>query len=114
MPTKPKRKCNYPGCPQLTKETYCEEHDKKVKQSYEADRETAVKRGYTHRWHKVRTWKINKDPMCEWCALKRRTTVADLVHHLDKDSHNNEMDNLISLCTQCHDDIHKDDRFKPK
>ena len=26
MPTKPKRPCGYPGCPNLTDSQYCEEH----------------------------------------------------------------------------------------
>lgn len=40
MPSKPKKPCAYPGCPNLTHDTYCEEHEALRQKQYETD--TAV------------------------------------------------------------------------
>lgn len=38
--------CNEPGCPNLTREGYCEQH-KRTKPAYDQYRESAAKRGIT-------------------------------------------------------------------
>ena len=35
MPSKPKKPCAYPGCPNLTDGRYCPEHQQKVNSNYE-------------------------------------------------------------------------------
>lgn len=117
MPKKPKRACNYPGCPEVTDTTYCDKHDKLVKQRYDKERETAVQRGYTTRWRKIRKMKKNANPLCEICEVEPKGMIVvetELVHHMDKNSQHHEWDNLQSLCRPCHDEIHKGDRFHVK
>ena len=115
MPKRPPKLCNFPGCGEHQVEnSYCEKHWKTVSAKYEKRRETAVKRGYTSRWHKLRKWKLAKNPVCQNCSLKLITTVADIVHHIDKNPKNNKIENLQSLCRYCHDEIHKGDRFVKK
>ena len=38
VPTKPKRPCSYPGCPNLTDGQYCEEHAKQMNRRYTAEK----------------------------------------------------------------------------
>jgi len=114
MPKKPKRYCNYPRCKEKTDTTYCDQHDKLVKQRYDKQRETAVQRGYTTRWAKLRKMKVNRNPLCERCQIDGFITETKLVHHIDKNAKNNDWNNLQSLCKHCHDEIHKGDRFKSK
>lgn len=116
MPKRPNKLCNFPSCPEYqTEKGYCEKHFKIVSAKYEKQRETAVKRGYTSRWHKLRKWKLNKNPLCEICGIRPEGIIvveADLVHHIDKNPKNNKEENLQSLCRHCHDEIHKEDRFR--
>ena len=53
------------------------------------------KRGYLHILH---------DSKCQLCNYK---SISNEVHHKDHDNCNNELDNLILLCKQCHEIIHK-------
>lgn len=111
MPSLPPRRCNYPGCKKkITGRTsYCPEHDKLLKQQYEKTRETAVQRGYTNRWRKIRNTKLQTNPLCERCSK-----IAVLVHHKDHNSKKNEWPNLESLCNKCHEKEHGKDRFRKR
>ena len=117
MPTRPLHPCRHPGCPELldTKEAYCPIHKKIRIDRYEKTREKTVARGYDTRiWGKVRKVKLERNPLCERCEAKGLTTEARLVHHKDRNPHNNDMDNLESLCNACHELEHKSDRFRQR
>jgi 5-methylcytosine-specific restriction protein A len=112
MPHKPPHHCNYPGCPHLTTKRYCPQHQKKADQDYEQGRGTAIERGYDYNWHKIRTLKLNYNPLCERCLLIGRAVIARLVHHKDSNPYNNDDNNLESLCEPCHDAEHKKERWE--
>jgi len=114
MSLAPKRPCARPGCPNLVDKGYCPECQKKVDKNYERTRETAVARGYTHRWQKVRKWKLSRDPLCQPCQKEGRVTQAFMVHHADGNSRNNRSENLVSVCRECHEKIHGPERWKGK
>lgn len=63
------------------------------------------------RWRKVRAFKFKSNPLCEQCLLKGRVTEAQLIHHIipiDVDPNlAYEYDNLMSLCHNCHGEVHK-------
>jgi len=40
--------------------------------------------------------------------------IAALVHHRNRNPRNNEWSNLEALCTACHDEEHRRERFTPK
>ena len=115
MPYLPKKCCVYPNCGMLvpSKERYCEEHAKKVSKDYEQTRETAVKRGYTKRWQKIRKIKLAQDPMCECNACREQRLAANIVHHIDGNPKNNASRNLMSMNDSCHNRLHakRGDRF---
>ena len=53
---------------------------------------------------------LRKFPMkdiCEQCSNK-----ADVRHHKDEDTANNEPGNILFLCHKCHNGIHKKERDK--
>jgi len=108
MPLRPLRECAAPGCRALTRDSRCEAHAVDVKrQRWESDtRETAAERGYGWQWSKVRTYKLKRDPLCSDCDGQGKTEVATAVHHINEDQHDNRMDNLLSLCRECHERRH--------
>ena len=114
MPIKSLHPCNRPGCPQLTRERFCPEHALEAAAESERARETAVQRGYDHRWSKIRIMKLSRDPLCERCLAMGREAPAVLVHHRDRNPKNNAPENHESLCMECHDREHVRDRFKPR
>jgi 5-methylcytosine-specific restriction protein A len=68
-------------------------------------------------WKLVRNAKLNKDPLCEECKRRDKWVSATCVHHIipietATDYHQMQelafrFTNLMSLCYQCHSDIHK-------
>jgi len=66
------------------------------------ERPSAHKRGYTHKWRKLRLMKLANNPVCEMCELRCATDV----HHENKVSDGNDvlchLDDLRSLCRACH------------
>ena len=67
-------------------------------------------------WRNLRKAQLMKQPLCELCLARGKTTLAIDVHH--KDSYLNyngqkryavayDPDNLVSLCKQCHQFLHR-------
>ncbi|WP_069649649.1 HNH endonuclease [Caloranaerobacter ferrireducens] len=128
MPKRPKKPCNYPGCPELVEgnERYCDKH------KYLAEKEKADRNKYydkyirnvrdkkytefyhSKEWEKTRRLVLSRDKgLCQHCLKENKIVFADVVHHiveLKQDwSKRLELDNLISLCHECHNKIHSKD-----
>ena len=58
MPTRPKKPCRHPGCPNLTDERYCSEH------SVDNKRASAHERGYTSKWRRLSKLYLKAHPLC--------------------------------------------------
>ncbi len=101
MPSKPLKPCNSKGCPNLTRERYCEHHQQ-LNQNYDEHRGTAAQRGYGARWQKARTYFLSKHPICVRCI-----DIATVVDHITP--HKGDMNvfwdrsNWQPLCKPCHD-----------
>ena len=109
MPHYPKHPCNYPDCPSLTYDTYCEKHKKLMGKEYELyRRDKTTKKMYSHGWNKIRKRYVASHPYCEECFKKGIIVPVDEVHHIlplaEGGSHDES--NLISLCKTCHAKIH--------
>lgn len=121
MPPKPKRPCNKPGCPNLTTGAYCGKHqaesDKRkseLNQYYDQHQRNQRSRAF----YKSRAWQVARqralardNHVCQECWAKHHIiTLADTVHHrveISKDwSKRLQMDNLVSLCSACHNKRH--------
>ncbi len=117
MPFKPRHPCNFPGCPSITSSRFCPEHERSVKKKYDAERESASERGYDANWHKVSRMHLNEFPLCQECEKHGKITAAILTHHIRRivdGGDRLEWENLESLCVECHDVIHSEDRFNPR
>lgn len=66
MPDKPWRPCGKQGCPNLTKERFCDEHAHMANQ-YDKERGSAAKRGYGRRWQTY-TERFLRQPENAFCA----------------------------------------------
>ena len=114
MPYLPKKRCKYAGCIALTNEKYCEKHKHQVRLSNDRQRTTSSKRGYDYRWQQLREIYLHEHPLCEICEDNRYVNPAALVHHIvpiEQGGDALDMENLQSLCNDCHDKIHKHIRF---
>ena len=74
------------------------------------NRQNSGHRGYDALWQKVRKIKIMRNPTCEQCDKQGVDKIATIVHHIMPiDTHPElrlSMDNLMSLCNECHEEIH--------
>lgn len=76
----------------------------------------------TARWKRLRLVKLKNNPLCEICEKKGITKMADDVHHIqsfmsvdDPEARKAlafDYDNLMSLCDECHSEIHKRKRSR--
>ena len=123
MANKSLKFCAHAGCNELTTEKYCKAHKEEHEQidrdktsRYEKSRGSASSQGYDKDWRRVRLAYLKRNPLCEECLKKDRVTPAVLVHHIKpvKDYLELRLDpnNLMSLCTEHHEEIHGKDRFK--
>ena len=109
MPHKPLKPCRFPGCPNLTSETYCEEHAKKVASDYNKNaRSPDFNKRYGRRWETIRNQYAIAHPLCEMCLKEGKYTPMTEVHHIVPIDcgGTNSWDNLQSLCHSCHEKIH--------
>jgi 5-methylcytosine-specific restriction protein A len=108
MPRKPKRPCSYPGCPRLTDNRYCDEHQRLTDKQYNKFRRNPEHRKrYRRAWKRIRDRYIKAHPLCEECFKNNRLNPAEEVHHiipLAKGGTHDD-DNLMSLCKACHSRI---------
>ena len=73
------------------------------------NRPSAAERGYDATWNRLRKEKLAENPLCEVCEAKGLITPATEVHHIkpvrDYPELRLDMNNLMSTCTPCHDEI---------
>ena len=112
MPYKLKTPCAFPGCSQIIKGAYCEQHRQQRAKELDSSRLSSTDRGYDTSWLKVRKMKLNHNSICEHC----NRVVASLVHHIKPISTHPhlrlDLNNLQSLCNPCHEAIHRGERFR--
>ena len=116
LPWKPKKPCAYPGCKELTKGRYCEQHQKLMDKYYDThERSPVSKKRYGRAWKRIRDSYIGKHPLCEMCLKNNKITLATEVHHIRPLSRGGTHDeeNLMALCKPCHSKItaEMDDRW---
>lgn len=101
MPTRPKRPCPEPTCPNLD----CAEHS--VGKRYNRSRGTSSQRGYDSAWSRfAKVYRIETHPLCAACQREGRTAVTEQVDHIiplsvwKGDMYDES--NLQPLCGPCH------------
>lgn len=106
MAQKPLRPCRHPGCPELTRESYCPRHKPK--------RAARRKSAEYHSWYSLPIWtddlrpaQLLREPFCRACAHRGVRTRATVVDHVQP--HRGDWGLFIdpanhqSLCKHCHD-----------
>lgn len=109
MPSKPKKPCAFPGCPNLTHDAYCEEHAALRQKQYDKyNRSPNHDKKYGNNWRRIRGLYVKKHPLCERCLKEGKITPVEEVHHIIPLSRGgtNQFSNLMSLCQSCHTKIH--------
>jgi 5-methylcytosine-specific restriction endonuclease McrA len=77
------------------------------RRDYDRARGSATARLYDWRWTKASKAHLRADPLCHYCALERRASIATLVDHLYP--HQGDValfwrrDLWVSSCKPCHD-----------
>lgn len=116
MANKPKKPCAKPGCPNLTTEKYCSEHQALISQErkdrhalydkYKRDKKTEefYKSG---EWIIVRQQALIRDKgLCQECLKNKMISIATEVDHIIpikvRWDLRLKLDNLRSLCHKCH------------
>ena len=116
-PTRPLSPCSKNGCSQLVPagQRFCEKHQKAETRRYDKDRGTSTERGYDAAWQRTRAFKANMSPLCEICLQSGDIVPLDIVHHIKPIETHPELrlvlDNLLSVCSRHHEEIHKDERW---
>ncbi len=102
MPWKPKRICSYPGCRELTHDSYCQRHTKHITKQ----RNLRNSKLYNYQWRKESKAYLKAYPWCVSCKKEKRYTPATEVDHIIP--HNNDRalfwdrTNWQSMCKSCH------------
>ena len=105
MAVKTLRPCRKPGCPELTRQGWCDKH------------KPIYQRGESADWHwmygtplwkqRLRPTQLLREPFCRMCAAeghRTRATVADhIVPHRGDWALFSDPDNLQSVCKRHHD-----------
>lgn len=101
MPSRARRSCGKPACPQLQP---CPEHARR--RELDRHRGSARARGYDRRWEKARVAWLAQHPLCAACARAQLTAAAALVDHVVPHRGDRllfwDPDNWQSLCSRCH------------
>lgn len=116
MPQRAPRACTVSGCSDLAAARgLCQEHATQRQRHGGDERLSAARRGYGHRWRKLRRLVLSRHPLCSdpfhIHELSSEVVVATDVHHIVPLSSAaltrelNREENLMPLCHSCHSRI---------
>ncbi len=111
MPKKASHLCNKPGCVNLTREWYCDNHKKENNRyNYERNDKDYTRFYYTKEWKRVRELVLQRDDyLCVRCRNNGIIKLAEMVHHKIRIKIvyciRLDLSNLESLCEACHNKI---------
>jgi 5-methylcytosine-specific restriction protein A len=114
MPSRPKRPCAHPGCPQLVDKGFCEQHQKykrietkEQRRVQDQRRGSAHERGYTSKWQRYSQWFL-RQPDNVFCKLQLPgcTNLAQCVDHIQPPSNPDDLlfwrpENHQAACIHC-------------
>jgi len=108
MPDRPLRPCGRPGCPELTRDGWCDKH-RPPKRVRDDNRPSAAKRGYGRRWREASKAFLRQHPLCECeeCRRLGRIRPAEVVDHIIPHRGDPKLfwdpNNWQALSKRCHD-----------
>ena len=104
MPQRPARPCSSRGCPALTHERFCPEHQAEHDRLFDGDRGNSNDRGYGAVWRRLRAAQLLREPLCKHCEDEGLVAPATEVDHVIPKAQGgvDEETNLQSLCKPHH------------
>lgn len=105
MPSRPKKPCAHPDCPELVEpgEKYCDQH----KPLHPVEIRSASSRGYNRQWQRVSRQFLVSHPLCAKCLERGIYTKATVVDHIVPHRGDQKLfwdpANWQALCKPCHD-----------
>ncbi|MFF0831010.1 HNH endonuclease [Brevibacillus sp. NPDC003359] len=106
MAQRPNKPCSKPGCPDLTRERYCQKHTEEQAKIYNRHRGSSSERGYDARWRKARTNYLSLNPLCVHCWNDGKAMAATVVDHIKPHKGDKllfwDRANWQALCATCH------------
>lgn len=113
---KPLKPCKEFGCNELTRNSYCKNHEKNAQKTHRIynkykRNQTAQSFYNSYEWQKVRRARLEMDNyLCQSCLRQGIVTKADVVHHIIELlvdwSKRLDINNLESVCHSCHNREH--------
>ncbi|WP_167260268.1 HNH endonuclease [Alkalibacillus almallahensis] len=117
MPQKAKKPCKEVGCNNLTRETYCKNHEKnaqEIHQDYNRYKRNPKLNAFyqSKEWKQLRRLAYDRDNgLCQSCKRSGILKQANVVHHIVEIAVDYSLrltlGNLESLCHACHNRFHK-------
>lgn len=103
MPARLPTACAQPGCPNLTRQRFCNEHRREASKQADKHRSNANQRGYTSRWARARRLFLLRpeNAACAVCGLPA-TCVDHVVPHKGNSRIFWDERNWQALCAHCH------------
>ena len=100
-------RCGFRGCPNLTTERYCPEHQRLARAISDRKRGTTKERGYDGDWERLAEQRRELDAyLCQRCLQEQRVTPSNLVDHIYpihiRPDWRLEILNTQVLCRACH------------
>jgi len=70
----------------------------------------------TKRWQSLRSYRLNKEPLCRYCLERGKLNPAEVIDHIRPHKGNEELfysyENTQSLCKRCHDSAKQSEENK--
>jgi len=107
MPRALLKRCAFRGCPNTTRQRFCEEHAPIARRYYDQRRGSTTERGYDAAWERVAEHRRNLDyGLCQRCLTKDLVTASQIVDHIVpiyvRPDWRLEIMNTQVLCFDCH------------
>jgi 5-methylcytosine-specific restriction enzyme A len=107
MPLAIPKRCGFRGCPNTTRQRYCEEHLPLARQFYDRRRGSSAERGYDSDWERVAEQRRELDcGLCQRCLEHGLVLASQIVDHIIpihvRPDWRLEIGNTQVLCFDCH------------
>ena len=94
------RPCLTAGCPALTSQSRCAEHQRTKDRARNAARADAMAFYSTGRWRRLST-EVVSAVRCHWCGATDKRLVADHVRPVSRGGEPFDPSNLVASCYSC-------------